>query len=80
MGNIPIMQIWTSPAWPNFRHDSTRTEHKLARVMARLGAVEGMHTGLMIEERREVFLRAVTGEALLWLPPVVQEVFDPFDA
>ena len=58
------MQIWSSPFWPNFRHDPAQTEAPLARVMARLGAVEGMHAGLRPDERREIFLRAVTGEAL----------------
>lgn len=36
----------------------------MARVMARLGAVDGLHAGLSAAEREEIFLRAVTGEAL----------------
>ncbi|WP_138470134.1 Fic family protein [Poseidonocella sp. HB161398] len=58
------MQIWNSPAWPNFRHDPALTEAPLARVMARLGTIAGLHAGLAPAEREEIFLRAVTGEAL----------------
>mgnify|MGYP005993412935 CR=1 FL=1 len=58
------MQIWNSPAWPNFRHDPAQTETPLARLMARLGTIEGLHAGLTGDERQEIFLRAVTGEAL----------------
>ena len=58
------MQIWTRDEWPDFRHDPDRTEAPLARFSARLGAVEGLQASLTPEERQEVFLRAVTGEAL----------------
>ncbi|MBY6092571.1 Fic family protein [Maritimibacter alkaliphilus] len=58
------MEIWNTPAWPRFRHDPAATEAPLARVMARLGAIDGLHAGLAPEERAEIFLRAVTGEAL----------------
>ena len=58
------MQIWKSPHWPNFKHDPVRTEQALAGVVARLGLIEGMHAGLLPDERQEIFLRAVTGEAL----------------
>ncbi|QIK42559.1 Fic family protein [Pontivivens nitratireducens] len=58
------MHIWNSPAWPHFRHDPAKTERPLARVMARLGSIDGLHAGLSAAERQEIFLRAVTGEAL----------------
>ena len=58
------MEIWNTPAWPHFRHDSTATEARLAQVAARLGAMQGMQAGLSAEDRQAAFLRAVTGEAL----------------
>ncbi|SFK25198.1 Fic family protein [Celeribacter neptunius] len=58
------MQIWNSSAWPNFRHDPALTEAPLTRVMAQLGTIDGLHAGLTSDERGEIFLRAVTGEAL----------------
>lgn len=58
------MPIWSHPAWPKFRHDPAQTEAPLARVMARLGTIDGLHAGLSASERQEIFLRAVTGEAL----------------
>ena len=58
------MQIWNSPAWPRFRHDPSQTEAPLARFAARLGTIDGLHAGLSIQEREEIFLRAITGEAL----------------
>lgn len=58
------MQIWNTPAWPQFRHDPALTEAPLARVMARLGTIDGLHAGLAPADRQEIFLRAVTGEAL----------------
>lgn len=58
------MQIWNSPAWPRFEHDPAQTERPLARVMSRLGSISGLHAGLTADERQEIFLRAVTGEAL----------------
>lgn len=58
------MHIWNSPAWPHFRHDPAKTERPLAHVMARLGSIDGLHAGLSAAERQEIFLRAVTGEAL----------------
>lgn len=58
------MEIWNTPAWPHFRRDAARTEAALARLTARLGTIEGLHAGLTASEREEIFLRAVTGEAL----------------
>ncbi|MCA0922825.1 Fic family protein [Pseudooceanicola nanhaiensis] len=58
------MQIWNTSAWPHFRHDPAATEAPLARVMGRLGAIDGLHAGLAPDDRAEIFLRAVTGEAL----------------
>lgn len=58
------MQIWQSPAWPQFSHDPALTEAPLARFSARLGAIAGLHAALSPEERREAFLQAVTREAV----------------
>ncbi|GGG83620.1 cell division protein Fic [Salipiger pallidus] len=58
------MQIWNTSAWPRFRHDPAKSEAPLARVMARLGTIGGLHAGLASDERAEIFLRAITGEAL----------------
>jgi Fic family protein len=58
------MHLWNTPSWPSFRHDPTRTEALLARASTRLGEISGQHAGLSAEDRREAFLRAVTGEAL----------------
>lgn len=58
------MQIWESPAWPNFRHNPSLTEGRLAAFSARLGAITGLHHALTPDERREAFLRAVTTEAV----------------
>lgn len=58
------MDIWTTPAWPNFRHDAAATEGPLVDFSARLGSIKGLQLALTAEERRETFLRAVTSEAV----------------
>jgi len=58
------MDIWRTPAWPRFRHDATATEGPLADFSARLGSIKGLQTALSADERREIFLRAVTSEAV----------------
>ena len=58
------MQIWQSPAWPNFTHDPARTESLLAAFSGRLGAIRGLHAALSAGERRDTFLRAITQEAV----------------
>ncbi len=58
------MQIWQSPAWPNFTHDAARTEAPLATFSARLGAIRGLHAALSAAERQDTFLRAITQEAV----------------
>lgn len=58
------MDIWQTPAWPNFRHDAAATEGPLADFSARLGSITGLQMALSAEERRETFLRAVTNEAV----------------
>ncbi len=58
------MQIWQSPAWPNFTHDPARTEAPLAAFSARLGAIRGLHAALSAAERQDTFLRAITQEAV----------------
>lgn len=58
------MDIWKTPAWPNFRHDAAATEGPLADFSARLGSIKGLQLALTAEERRETFLRAVTSEAV----------------
>lgn len=58
------MDIWKTPAWPNFRHDAVATEGPLADFSARLGSIKGLQMALTAEERSETFLRAVTNEAV----------------
>lgn len=58
------MDIWKTPAWPNFRHDAVATERPLADFSKRLGSINGLQMALTAKERRETFLRAVTSEAV----------------
>ena len=58
------MQIWQTPAWPNFIHDPAETEVPLAALSSRLGAIRGLQAALSADERRDTFLRAITREAI----------------
>lgn len=58
------MEIWQTSSWPNFEHDASATEEALAVFSQRLGAIQGLQAGLTADERQEIFLRAVTNEAV----------------
>lgn len=58
------MDIWQTRAWPRFRHDAAATEGPLVAFSARLGAIAGLQEALTAAERHEIFLRAVTSEAV----------------
>lgn len=64
MHNPLMAHIWQSPLWPQFIHDPQRTETALASFALRLGRVVGLQDALTPDERREAFLRSVTGEAV----------------
>lgn len=58
------MEIWQTSGWPKFTHNAASTEEALATFSKRLGAIQGLQAGLTAEERQEIFLRAVTNEAV----------------
>ena len=72
------MEIWLTPAWPHFRHDSAATETRLAQVAARLGAMQGMQAvhrsaeGRFLLRRNTFFTR--NGD----LPPRADQVLRRF--
>lgn len=58
------MDIWQTTSWPRFWHDAGVTENALAAFSKRLGNIHGLQSSLSPEERQEIFLRAVTHEAV----------------
>ena len=59
-----MAEIWQSPLWPRFRHDSQRTEAALAAFALRLGRVTGLQSALSPDEQHAAFVHDLSREAV----------------